>query len=416
MHKMQNSEDFQKPRGTQDIFFSSYDKFETIVNCTSTVGKLHNFNTIRTPTFENTSLFERNIGETSDAVSKELYRFEDMGGRNLALRPEFTAGVVRAFLENYELNSHTAPLRLFSWGQIFRYDRPKKGRYREFHQINFECFNESSDIIAFAVAVEIFQKLGVTHKVKLLLNYLGDAKVPYTIAVKEYFTKHFAQLSETSKVRLEKNPLRILDSKEKQDIALLAGVPKISDFHSNDDKSRLEKIVQFLSGVENLQFEIDENLVRGLDYYTGVIFEFVSPISENGENLAVLGGGRYDALISQMGGKQTNAIGFGGGIERLMLLLESTPVSKQVFIITTHEVNENESFDAFKLINRLKNDHTEASFQEICVEKNKIGKTLQRLSSIPNSFAIVIGERELQKHKATMKDLVKNQEVGTVVL
>ncbi len=413
---MQNSEDFQKPRGTQDIFFSNYDKFETIVNCASTVGKLHNFNTIRTPTFENTSLFERNIGETSDAVSKELYRFEDMGGRNLALRPEFTAGIVRAFLENYELNSHPAPLRLFSWGQIFRYDRPKKGRYREFHQINFECFNERSDIIAFAVAIEILQSLGVIGKVKLLLNYLGDAKTPYTIAVKEYFAKHFEQLSETSKVRLEKNPLRILDSKEKQDIALLAGVPKISDFHSNEDKLRLEKIVKFLSGVENLQFEIDENLVRGLDYYTGVIFEFVAPISENGENLAVLGGGRYDALVSQMGGKPTNAIGFGGGIERLLLLLDSTQVSKQIFIITTQEVSESGNFNAFELINRIKNDQTDASFQEICVEKNKIGKTLQRLSSIGNSFAIVIGERELELKTATIKDLVHNQEVGNIVL
>jgi histidyl-tRNA synthetase len=413
---MQNSEDFQKPRGTQDIFFSNYDKFETIVNCASTVGKLHNFNTIRTPTFENTSLFERNIGETSDAISKELYRFEDMGGRNLALRPEFTAGIVRAFLENYELNSHVAPLRLFSWGQIFRYDRPKKGRYREFHQINFECFNESSDIIAFAVAIDIFQKLGVIKKVKLLLNYLGDAKVPYTLAVKEYFTKHFEQLSETSKVRLEKNPLRILDSKEKQDIALLDGVPKISDFHSNQDKFSIEKIVKFLSGVENLQFEIDENLVRGLDYYTGVIFEFVAPISENGENLAVLGGGRYDALVSQMGGKQTNAIGFGGGIERIMLLLESTPANKQIFIITTQEVSESGNFNAFELINRLKDDQIDASFQEICVEKNKIGKTLQRLSSIPNSFAIVIGERELETRTGIIKDLVRNQEVGAVVL
>ena len=413
---MQNSEDFQKPRGTQDIFFSNYDKFETIVNCASTVGKLHNFNTIRTPTFENTSLFERNIGETSDAISKELYRFEDMGGRNLALRPEFTAGIVRAFLENYELNSHPAPLRLFSWGQIFRYDRPKKGRYREFHQINVECFNESSDIIAFAVAIDIFQKLGVIKKVKLLLNYLGDAKTPYTLAVKEYFTKHFEQLSETSKVRLEKNPLRILDSKEKQDIALLDGVPKISDFHSNQDKASLGEIVKFLSGVENLQFEIDENLVRGLDYYTGVIFEFVAPISENGENLAVLGGGRYDALVSQMSGKQTNAIGFGGGIERIMLLLESTPANKQIFIITTQEVSESGNFNAFELINRLKNDHIDASFQEVCVEKNKIGKTLQRLSSIPNSFAIVIGERELETRTGIIKDLVRNQEVGAVVL
>ena len=408
---MQNkNDDFQKPRGTQDIFFANYDKFETIINCASAVGKLHNFNTIRTPTFEHSSLFERNLGETSDAVSKELYRFEDAGQRKLALRPEFTAGIVRAFLENHELNSHPAPLRLFSWGQIFRYDRPKKGRYREFHQINFECFNESSDIIAFAVAIEILQNLGVLGKVKLLLNYLGDAKVPYTNALQEYFTKNVDNLSELSRSRLEKNPLRILDSKEKQDIALLDGVPRISDFHSEKDQIAIEKIVKFLSTIENLHFSIDESLVRGLDYYTGVIFEFVAPISENGENLAVLGGGRYDALVSQMGGKQTNAIGFGGGIERLMLIVNSTPESKQIFILTTQEVN------TFEIINRLKNDYQNASFQEICVEKNKIGKTLQKLSTIPNSFAIVIGERELKEKSAMLKNLNENQEIATIVL
>ncbi len=247
-------------------------------------------------------------------------------------------------------------------------------------------------------------------KVKLLLNYLGDAKIPYTNALREYFTKNVENLSELSKSRLEKNPLRILDSKEKQDIALLDGVPKISDFHSESDKIALEKIVKFLSTVENLHFEIDESLVRGLDYYTGVIFEFVAPISENGENLAVLGGGRYDALVSQMGGRQTNAIGFGGGIERLMLILNFTPASKQIFILTTQE------FKAFELINRLKNDHPTASFQEICVEKNKIGKTLQKLSSIPNSFAIVIGERELDAKSAILKSLNENQEIATIVL
>ncbi len=405
---MNNSEEFKKPRGTQDIFLAEWNKFEKIINVASKIGKTHNFNTIRTPTFENSSLFERNIGETSDAVSKELYRFEDMGGRDLALRPEFTAGVVRAFLENHELNSYPAPLRLFSWGQIFRYDRPKKGRYREFHQINFECFNENSDIIAFVVAIEILRNLGVLGKTKLLVNYLGDAKIPYTLSVKEYFLQHFEQLSDTSKVRLEKNPLRILDSKESQDIPLLKNVPKISDFHSSDDKSHIEAIVNFLNSVEDLQFEIDETLVRGLDYYTGVIFEFIAPIAENGENLAVLGGGRYDNLVSQMGGRKTNSIGFGGGIERLMLLLDEQNPHQNIFILTA------EKFNVFPLIAQLKGEYSYASFQEIPVERNKIGKTLQKLSLIPNSFAIVIGERETAQGSVILKDLTKNEEVGTI--
>jgi histidyl-tRNA synthetase len=408
---MNKIEEIQKPRGTQDIFFENYQKFEKIINSASSIAKLHNFNTIRTPTFESVELFERNIGETSDAVAKELYRFEDAGSRQLALRPEFTASVVRAFLENNALNQFPAPLRLFSWGQIFRYDRPKKGRYREFHQINFECFNEKDDAIAFFIASEILRDLKILHKTKLIINFLGDAKLPYTKALKEYFSNNFENLSDISKIRIEKNPLRILDSKEKQDIALLQNAPKISDFHSENDKKAIANIKNFLSKYNDIQFEIDENLVRGLDYYTGVVFEFIAPIAEDGSNLAILGGGRYDNLISQMGGKQTNAIGFGGGIERIALLLELENLQEIFFILTTIE-----NFDYIDFIKKLKLQFQNTSFQNIQIEKNKIGKTLQKLSEIQNSFAIVIGEKEISQGKAIIKNLTQNSEVCAINL
>jgi len=318
---------------------------------------------------------------------------------------------VRAFLENNELKTYPTPLRLFSYGQLFRYDRPKKGRYREFYQINFEFFNEEQDIPPLVIAMEILKKLGVLNKVKLLVNYLGEAKTPYTDAVKNYFSSHIDSLSQVSKARLEKNPLRILDSKEKEDIALLQNCPKISEFYSGDDKTKFGIIVDFLKSFPNLNFEIDQSLVRGLDYYTGIVFEFVAPIAEDNSNLAVLGGGRYDSLISQMGGRQTSAIGFGGGIERLMLLLEEPRPYKKVFIINTVE-----KFDVLNFIQNLERQFHEASFQEIVVGKNRIGKTLQKLAEIPNSFAVIIGEKEIQNNKAMLKDLTQNKEIEEIII
>ena len=388
----------QKPRGTQDIFFHEFDKFNFIIKTAEILARKHNFYTLRTPTFENAELFERNIGEETDAVSKELYRFEDRSARELALRPEFTAGIVRAYLENKELYTFPAPLRLFSWGQVFRYDRPKKGRFREFHQINFELFNEEGDVVVLAVAIELLKNLGVLGNVKLLVNYLGEAKAPYTHAVREYFTTHINHLSDISKTRLEKNPLRILDSKEPEDISLLSNCTKVSEYYSANDELKLKEITSLLQ-TSGVNFEVDTSLVRGLDYYTGLVFEFTAPIAEDGSNMAVLGGGRYDNLVSQMGGKQTSAIGFGGGIERLALLIKNVETTRKIFILNT--TNE----EVFNLIKNLSQQLKGASFQEIKIEKNKIGKTLQKLSQVEGSYAIVIGEKELAEKKIIIKNL-----------
>lgn len=398
----------QKPRGTQDIFFKSLEKFDLIVDTSSYLASKHNFYSIKIPTFEDSNLFERNLGEGSDAISKELYKFTDKGLRVQALRPELTAGTVRAYIENTELNSISVPLRLFSYGQVFRYDRPKRGRYREFNQINFELFNDESDISAVGVALELLKELKVLDKTLLTINFLGDAKDPYTESVRQYFQTHINQLSETSQTRLEKNPLRILDSKEPEDISLLLNCPKISEYYSEKDKISLKKITDFL--IENqINFEIDNSLVRGLDYYTGLVFEFVAPLAEDGSNLAVLGGGRYDDLISQMGGKKTSAIGFGGGIERLMLLLDEASSTKKIYIVNI--TNK----DLFSLINNLSREYNNASFQEIKIEQNKIGKTLQKLSKIENSFSIIVGEKELTEKKSTMKNLT-TLEISTIIL
>lgn len=398
----------QKPRGTQDIFLKNAEIFDFIVKTAQETAMFHNFSSIKTPTFEHTELFERNIGEETDAISKELYRFCDQSSRNLALRPEFTAGIVRAFCENKELYTHTVPLRLFSYGSLFRYDRPKKGRYREFHQINFELFNESCDISAIGVAIEILQNLKILNKTTLLINLLGDAKKPYTQAVYKYFSSHYENLSQTSKARLEKNPLRILDSKEPQDIKLFDKIPKIRDFYSENDKKNLNETIEFLKN-SNIDFKVDEHLVRGLDYYTGIIFEFISPIAEDGQNLTILGGGRYDNLIEQIGKKPVNAIGFAGGIERLAMLCEYQSQTKKIFIVNT--LNKS----LFKIIHKIQKKIEEElceknlQFQEIFAEKNKIGKTLERLSSEENAFAIIIGENEIENKMVLVKNLTTKQ-------
>jgi histidyl-tRNA synthetase len=399
----------QKPRGTQDLFFENAQKFEFIVGIASKMAKKHNYHTVKTPTFEHVELFERNIGEETDAVSKELYRFSDRGDRKLALRPEFTASIARAYTENAELSNYPAPLRMFSHGQLFRYNRAQKGRYREFHQINFESYNETSDISILTLAVEILKHIGILAKTKLIFNYFGSAKDSYTQAVYEYFKENAEKLSQTSGERLEKNPLRILDSKEPQDIALFASVPKIDGFYSSEDIARKNEISSYLQTVKGLNFSVDANLVRGLDYYTGLVFEFLAPIGENNEELAILGGGRYDNLVKQMGGKPTPAIGFAGGIERLFLCLENFEISPQVFILNASQT------PIYNLIDTIQTQlGEEKSYQIIDVEISKIGKTLQKLANIKNSFAVVIGTKEIEAKSAIVKDLNQNIEVGRV--
>lgn len=401
---------FQKPRGTQDIFFIDSQKFEFIIDVAKSVARKHNYHTIHTPTFEHVELFERNIGEETDAVAKELYRFEDRSGRKLALRPEFTASLARAYSENHTLSNYPAPLRMFSYGQLFRYDRTQKGRYREFNQINFESYNETNDIGTLALAIEILQKLGILAKTKLLFNYFGSAKNLYTEAIQQYFSKHSEKLSETSKTRLTKNPLRILDSKETQDIALFTAMPTIEEFYSDDDRCKKNAIVTYLQTVNNLKFEIDTNLVRGLDYYTGLVFEFVSPIGEDEQSIAILGGGRYDNLLAQISGKIRPAIGFAAGIERISLMMDNFHLQTQVFILNASKYNICNILDTI-----MEQCGIAKSYQVIDIEKNKIGRTLQRLSAIQNSYAIVIGNKEIEEKSAILKDLNNNREVKVIV-
>jgi histidyl-tRNA synthetase len=317
----------QAIRGTQDIFGAEAEAFAFVVETFERVRKLYRFRRVEMPVFEKTEVFSRAIGETTDVVSKEMYSFEDRGGDSLTLRPEFTAGIARAFLTN-GWQQH-APLKVATHGPLFRYERPQKGRYRQFHQIDAEIIGAAepqADVELLAMADQIIRELGITG-VTLHLNTLGDAdsREAWRAALVEHFRAVKGELSEDSQERLEKNPLRILDSKDRRDQVLVADAPKIDAFLSDDAKAFFEAVTSGLDAA-GVKWTRAESLVRGLDYYRHTAFEFIpdegsEAASRLGSQSTILGGGRYDGLMESLGGAPTPAVGWAAGIERLAMLV-----------------------------------------------------------------------------------------------
>ena len=314
-------------RGTQDIFGADAEAFAFVVETFERVRKLYRFRRVEMPVFEKTEVFSRAIGETTDVVSKEMYSFEDRGGDSLTLRPEFTAGIARAFLTN-GWQQH-APLKVATHGPLFRYERPQKGRYRQFHQIDAEIIGAAepqADVELLAFADQLLRELGI-EGVTLHLNTLGDAESrdAWRAGLIDYFGKVRGELSEDSQERLEKNPLRILDSKDPRDKAFAADAPKIDAFLSDDALAFFEAVTSGLDAA-GVKWSRAESLVRGLDYYRHTAFEFIpdqgsAAADALGSQSTVLGGGRYDGLMESLGGAPTPAVGWAAGIERLAMLV-----------------------------------------------------------------------------------------------
>jgi len=308
-------------RGTQDIFGPEAEAFAHVVETFERVRKLYRFRRVEMPVFEKTEVFARSLGETTDVVSKEMYSFEDRGGESLTLRPEFTAGICRAFLTN-GWQQH-APLKVATHGPVFRYERPQKGRYRQFHQLDAEIIGAAepqADVELLAFADQLLEELGIAEGVTLQLNTLGDAvsREAWRAALVEYFASHRADLSEDSQERLEKNPLRILDSKDSRDKGFVAGAPRIDDFLSSEAQDFFAAVTTGLDAA-GVAWTRNQALVRGLDYYRHTAFEFVT--DRLGAQGTVLGGGRYDGLMESLGGAETPAVGWAAGIERLAMLV-----------------------------------------------------------------------------------------------
>ncbi|MGH6787551.1 MAG: histidine--tRNA ligase [Novosphingobium sp.] len=389
-------------RGTQDIFGAEAEAFAHVVETFERVRKLYRFRPVQMPVFEKTEVFSRSIGETTDVVAKEMYSFEDRGGDSLTLRPEFTAGICRAYLTN-GWQQH-APVKLATHGPLFRYERPQKGRYRQFHQLDAEIIGAAepqADVELLAMADQLLKELGIADGVTLMLNTLGDAdsREAWRAALVGYFRDHKAALSEDSQDRLERNPLRILDSKDPRDQAFLGDAPKIDDFLSGEAQEFFGKVTGGLDAA-GVQWTRAASLVRGLDYYRHTAFEFVT--DRLGAQGTVLGGGRYDGLIESLGGAPTPAVGWAAGIERLAMLVgeagkivESSP---DVVIIPLGEAAENACVRLAAML-RESRLAVELAF------RGNMKKRMSRANESGARFALIMGDNEIAGGLVTAKNL-----------
>ena len=407
-----------KPKGLFDILPYETEKSWQLSNRWQYVENIfrntcHNygFKEIRTPIFEKTELFFHMVGETSDIVTKELYTFCDKKGRSLSLRPEGTAPVVRSFLEN-NLQNWGVIEKLFYMGPMFRYERPQAGRYRQHHQFGAEAIGLSSflqDAEIIDLLLEVYHRLGI-KELTLQINSLGDIRVreKYKNELKKYLSYHISQLSKESKERLEKNPLRILDSKDPKDIEIIKDVPSILDFLDPSSKEDFSQLLSLLDSLE-ISYVVNDKLVRGLDYYSGTVFEITS--GKLGAQNAIGGGGRYDNLFSSFGGPNLPGCGFGAGIERILQVMEEQNLffpdfsHPFIYIIPLGEKEKNWSFLQTSILRHNK------IATEIDLASSKIQKAIQKANKIHATFILVIGEEELSKKKFKLKNLEKRKEI-----
>lgn len=402
----------QNIRGTSDFFGNNAEKFDFVIKNVAQQAQLHCFESLQIPIIEYAEVFLHSIGESSDIVSKEIYSFLDKSDKQIALRPEFTAGIVRAILSN-NLYTQTLPLKFFSHGPLFRYERPQKGRRRQFHQINFEIFHKRDDNLhlleILSLANNILQNLGIKTAIQLQINCLGDSnsREKFSTELQNFLNKRKDNLSPESQLRLQKNPLRILDSKSKIDQEILQDAPKLSDFLSDNCQKKFTDLQNNLRNL-GIDFVVQANLVRGLDYYSDVVFEFVT--DSLGAQNAILAGGCYNNLVSQMSEGKTDlsAVGFAGGIERIIDLIDlqdkfSLKKHKKLAILP---VGDNLQIMAMQLSNQIRNINLNT---EIIIEKN-LKKQLQTAVKRNFSHVIIVGQDELDKNIVIVRDLQSGQQ------
>jgi len=393
------------PKGTKDVLPNQSYKWQYVENAAREVARVFNLKEVRTPTFEHTELFQRGVGETTDVVNKEMYTFEDKGGRSITLKPEGTAGVARMFIEN-GLASSPMPVKTFYITPAFRYERPQAGRLREFHQFGIEVFGSPSpetDAEVIFAASSFLNKLKIKN-VKLEINSIGChiCRNEYNKALKNYFAPHLEDMCQNCRSRFDKNPLRILDCKEEGCKEIAVNAPKITDYLCDDCKMHFET-VRALLDAEGLEYTVNPNIVRGLDYYSRTVFEFVS--TEIGAQGTVCGGGRYDGLIEQLGGSSLPAIGFAAGIERLLLLMENTGVpfpEENTPKIYLAGMDGNSRAQAFKTAAYLRGNGVSAEVDHM---QRSVKAQLKYADKIGAKFVAVIGESELESGTLNVKKM-----------
>lgn len=386
-------------RGTYDLYGTAKRKMKKVAAEASAVVEKYGFEEIETPIFEFTEVFARNLGDTSDIVTKEMYCFNDKGGESLTLRPEGTAGVVRAFVSNGM--QQNLPVKFYYTGPMFRYERPQKGRQRQFTQFGVELLGveaPQADIEVISMAYEFLEKLGLSGQVVVEINSLGDAESrdAYRAELVAYLKEHYDELSEDSKNRLERNPLRVLDSKEECDRAVVENAPLYADSLNEASKDFFAKVLHGLD-LLGIKYRVNNRLVRGLDYYSHTVFELTT--DKLGAQGTVLAGGRYNGLVAQMGGGDVAGIGWACGVERLAMLLENdVEMPRPVAVIPMGEDAEDKALEISNLLRRT-------GFR---VEQSYSGNMKKRMTKAvkANAFkAVIIGSDELAKGEAAVKDL-----------
>lgn len=395
----------QALRGTQDILPNDIYKWSYMENIIRDLCALYGYGEIRTPIFEETKLFLRGIGDTTDVVTKEMYTFEDRGGRSITLRPENTASAVRAFLE-HKLYGDQGVHKLFYIGSMFRYDRPQAGRYREFHQFGVEILGASSplaDVEVIVLAYRLFQKLGLQN-LELRINSIGDknCRNAYKKELISYYESQKDMLCEDCKQRLYKNPLRLLDCKEDNCKLLAKNAPVITNYLCEECHNKFEKVKSGLTAL-HISYVVDPGLVRGLDYYTNTAFEIQYP--PLGAQSAICGGGRYDKLVEEMGGPDVPGIGFAVGLERLLLALEGQnliPNCSQKSSVYIVALGEKAEIEGLKIQGELRE---KGVMTYMDLQEKSLKGQMKQAGKAQSIYAVIIGENEIEQGKATVKHM-----------
>ena len=403
----------QKPKGTQDILPADSGKWQYVENVARETFKKYNYGEIRTPMFEHYEVISRSVGDTTDIVTKEMYDFHDKGDRHITLRPEGTAPVVRSYVENKLFAPEVQkPVKVYYIGSMFRYERPQAGRLREFHQLGVECFgskNPATDVETIAMAYQLFNTLGI-KEVTIHLNSLGntESRLAYRQALIDYLTPMRESLSKDSQRRLDENPLRVLDSKEKEDKVAVENAPSILDYLDEESQAHFDEVRTMLDSL-NIPYVIDTNMVRGLDYYNHTIFEFITTIDKS--ELTICAGGRYDSLVEYFGGPETAGFGFGLGLERLLLVLDKQGIelpveeSLDVYIAV---LGSGANGKALELVQAIR-------YQGFKAERDYLGRKIKAQFKSADTFkaktVITLGESEVESGQVNVKNNSTREEV-----
>ena len=403
----------QAPRGTYDVLPDQSAKWQEVEQKINDLCRLYQYKEIRTPIFEHTELFQRGVGDTTDIVQKEMYTFQDRGDRSLTLRPEGTASVVRSYVENKLFGMPDQPVKLFYTGPMFRYERPQAGRMRQFVQFGVEAIGSKDPAIdaeVISLAMEVYRSVGL-KQLRLVINSLGDTES--RVAHKEALIKHFEpsidEFCSDCQTRLKKNPLRILDCKVDRNHPLMATAPSLADYLNEESQAYFDEVQSYLSSMD-IEFVVDPNLVRGLDYYNHTAFEIMSDAEGFGAITTLAGGGRYNGLVEDLGGPESPGIGFAMSIERLLLALEMEKVeigqsnNLEVYVVAMDESTKKKAFSVVRDL-RMNGISADMDFTG-----RKVKAQMKSADRKGAGFVIVIGETELESGKVALKEMATGEQ------